>query len=136
MQQSQIYRASVRLVGVCVLLVCGLISAGSFISGIAVFGKRDIIYGCAAEAPRPTVGGPFFEDTQVVSARRTVLPLGVVCVLDSPENKAGPQTVEIQSWPDTIAWITFGALALLGAVLLVHPGAPQRVRARRSRRSP
>lgn len=115
-------RRSVRALGAALFLLCGLLSAVAFISGMIVFGKHDVSYGCAVDAPTPPIGGPYYEDTRILLAERTILPLGAVCVLDSPEDSVGPQTVSVQSWPQTIGWIASGASALFGLLLLIHPG--------------
>jgi hypothetical protein len=110
-----------RRVGAALFVVCGVLSLLSFASGVAVFGKDDVSYGCAVEAPRPTVGGPYFENTQVRKAERTLLPLGAVCLLDSPDDRVGAQTVRVQNWAQTVVWLTSGAVAFLGLLLVVRP---------------
>lgn len=110
-----------RRVGAALFVGCGVLSLLAFVSGLAVFGKDDVSYGCAVEAPRPTVGGPYFENTRVLKAERTLVPLGAVCVLDSPDDHVGAQTVRIQNWVQTIVWLTSGAVAFLGLLLVVRP---------------
>lgn len=116
------------MLGSTLFLLCGLLSAVAFISGMIVFGKHDVSYGCAVDAPTPPIGGPYYEDTRILLAERTILPLGAVCVLDSPDDSVGPQTVHVQSWPQTIVWIASGASALFGLLLFIHPGLVVRER--------
>jgi hypothetical protein len=128
-------RSRTRLLGASLLVLCGLLSCVAFASGLAAFGKETVSYGCAVEAPRPMLGGPYLEDTEVLVAERTLLPLGAVCVLDAPDDGVGPQTVRVPSWPQTIVWLASGTAALVGLLLLVLPGCTIRaVEALRHRR--
>lgn len=69
---------------------------------------------CAQLAP-PSTGGPYYEDSTVVS-RRKLVPLGLDCTYDSPRDSVGPQTVEHTS---TTANAVSGAAALATIVCLV-----------------
>ena len=91
-----------------------------FIGGIAVFGKDSVSDGCATSV-QPSVGGPYYENTETLVAERTVLPLGAVCVINSPDDAVGPQTVRLHSWPLTIGWLVSAAAALVGLGLLIRP---------------
>lgn len=129
MQLRQVSRRTLANVGAALALTCLPLSAIAFVGGATVFGKNDVQYGCAVEAPRPTVGGPYFEDTAVLRAERTFVPLGAVCVLDSPDDHVGPQTVRLQSWPATAVWLGAGATGIIGIALVIGALVP-RARAR------
>jgi hypothetical protein len=64
---------------------------------------------------RPLVGGPYYEDSTVVSQRKLV-PLGLACTYDSPRDSVGPQTVEHTSLAATVV---SGAAALATIVCFV-----------------
>lgn len=81
-------RSSVRARGATLFLLCGLLSFVAFISGMIVFGKDDVSYGCAVDAPTPPIGGPYDEDTRILDRNCPS------AAHDRPRRRSGPWPVE------------------------------------------
>lgn len=63
----------------------------------------------------PAVGGPYFENSSVV-ARHRLMPLGLDCRWDSPDDAVGPQVASHRGWAST-------AVLVLSAIVGVRAGA-------------
>lgn len=110
-----------RLVGVALVLVFGLFGLMALATGVTLDGKEAPGMQCSSGiGPRPSVGGPYYEQTKV-TGERTWFPLGMACTYDAPDDGVGPQTVITAHWVPTVIWIGSSILVVLGLVLLVRP---------------
>ncbi|KQP01848.1 hypothetical protein [Leifsonia sp. Leaf264] len=111
------------LLGLVLVLVFGALALVSLAFGVTLDGKGDPAVQCTLSAPRPEVGGPYFEST-ITTGERTWFPLGVNCTYDSPDDEVGPQTVVNSNWTATGVCLASSILTLVGMKLLLRPAPP------------
>jgi hypothetical protein len=102
------------------VVLFGALALLSLAGGLTLDGKEAPAIQCTRSAPRPEIGGPYYESS-TTNGERTWFPLGVNCTYDSPDDDVGPQTVINSNWPATFMWLASSLLAIFGIVLLVKP---------------
>lgn len=113
------------MLGLSLIVIFGVLALSSVLVGVTLDGKESPAIQCTRSAPRPEIGGPYYEST-ITTGERTWFPLGVNCTYDSPDDDVGPQTVVNSNWPATFSFFASSAVAVLGAVLLRRPGRDSR----------
>lgn len=103
-----------RAEALIVLLICLVVAGGAFIVGTNPGGRHSPLGQCLSLAP-PTEGGPYLENS-AVSARPHLLPLGLDCWWNSPDDALGAQLITHEQWPATIVLVLAGVGAA-GAVI-------------------
>ena len=110
-----------RLLGLALVLIFGLVGLIAIGTGVTLDGKESPAMQCTSGVgPRPSVGGPYYEQTKV-TGERTWFPFGMACTYDAPDDGVGPQTVITAHWVQTVMWIGSSILVVFGLVLLVRP---------------
>lgn len=97
------------------MLVCLVIAGGAALVGTNPGGRHSPLSQCLYMST-PTVGGPYFENSTVVP-RQHLVPLGLDCWWDSPDDTVGPQVAPHRAWAAT-AVLTLSVLVGVGAAVV------------------
>lgn len=98
-----------------VLLVCLVLGCGAVLLGTSRGGRHSLLGQCLSMSA-PAVGGPYFENSTVV-ARQRLMPLGLDCWWDSPDDEVGPQVAKHRGWASTAVLVLSAIVGVSAAVV-------------------
>jgi len=108
----------VWVAGAC-LAVATFVALTSFAAGYYPFGNANDDDLCRLTEPLPAVGGPYDAPDSQANSHHTLMPLGVVCELNSQHDSVGPQTTHHQNPTATVVWLVSSVIAFVALFALI-----------------